>query len=239
MQFLWGGPRISRLGLLLAPKYPPEHYQIQPQASPPPLIQTFLWADSALLQRPIWDRERLTMRTFEGNLAMQPHADIHPDMNPYEALIWAYDTSELRNVKRLTVYSVISGWGERRVGDVSEREFHKSICNMRVDFEPASGIASRFTRRTDVDNTEIPDADAQVFEIDGPGGEYICEISARKGLHLDSLKVSPAWPRHPHKLKMGSYGQTAAESSGGRVKGKLGMAGSPSRFRVLMQLLAW
>ncbi|VUC32685.1 unnamed protein product [Clonostachys rosea] len=175
-----GKPRIIRAGLLLCPRSLPTASLALPSEIPnPPLAQAFLWTQSAfqVQGRPLWENEQLRLRIFKGGLAMQPSNYFHDDIVPHEAFLWAQNRSQLQALKTLTIYSVQTGTRPTSRGV----EITKTIGNLRADFDDASGLDPLFARSAEVNGTPIPDNMLETFEIDGPGGERIIELSARMG----------------------------------------------------------
>ncbi|CAH0046586.1 unnamed protein product [Clonostachys solani] len=186
-----GKPRIIRAGLLLCSRsLSTDSLLSRPEIPNPPLAETFLWTQSAskVQGRALWESDQLGLRIFEGGLAMQPGSYFHDDIVPHEAFLWAQNRSQLKALKKLTVYNVQTGTRETG-GFFKKTEITKAVGNMRADFDDASGLDPVFARSSEVNGTPIPDDMVETFEIDGPGGERIIELSARMGLYLDAFKL--------------------------------------------------
>jgi hypothetical protein len=114
---------------------------------PPPLQSWLLRNDySDLLSSPIWAHPSLRLVTSgftqAGNSEHLSH-DVHDEVVPYQALIWAKNQRELRNLKRLSRYVAIggnlSGWED---GQKFERPIH-DLCGIRADFTPEYNAGQR------------------------------------------------------------------------------------------------
>ncbi|KAJ3531938.1 hypothetical protein NM208_g8655 [Fusarium decemcellulare] len=175
-----GTVRIQRLGLVQAVRPPSDNYSILPEdttISRPSLPEAGLWKEdySGLLGTRIWEHRRLKLITDDSRDFEQMCSNTS---RPLEALIWAKNGDELQQVSRLTAYTAVGGsMAGVLSGEWETWEYHV-IHGMRVHFRSDSTNESRSIGDPEANYGESsPDENCTVLNIDGPGGEFVTEIS--------------------------------------------------------------
>ncbi|RSL45479.1 hypothetical protein CEP54_014253 [Fusarium duplospermum] len=163
-------PWILRFGLLQAYAWDEE----RPNSGWYPEIRAeegLSWSSASLsrLDVPIWESKALKFIT--GNIYNVEGTDLKVEHIPTRILLLGNHPHELSNVRSIS--ACVNNKGIHEYG--GQRYFDNAITNMRVSF--ADGQKTRAMREVDDDGYSWPEENWEEFEIDGPGGEIIEEIS--------------------------------------------------------------
>ncbi|KAL0256786.1 hypothetical protein SLS55_009183 [Diplodia seriata] len=188
--------KICRLGLLQCTRPPMDDFA---------LLQAVYYDSASFQQRCLWRNDlreylpdpRDRIWNLPSLLVVRPNFNIPEDMVPCEALLWAKDLNELRQITRLSgnviVGGTVSGTGED--GKRYTRNYHV-LCGASVQYTPKYGQPERSVGVTaqDADGVDVDKGDQTRrtmvdFDIDGPGGEEVTSVKvATQGISR-ALKV--------------------------------------------------
>lgn len=176
-----GKTTINRIGLLQARRPSPDDYSFIDENEDYAMdfpeseqdFEKYIWRDdcSSIFGRPIWEQP----------LLRQPDKPevvsdfVHPDMIPHEALVWAKDTNELQNLKRISAYIIPGDHRqiERNGAEITWR--NPQLCGLRAEFHNG-GPPRTIGASDDEGRTGERKGNYEHFEIDGPGGEFVNEV---------------------------------------------------------------
>jgi len=162
-----------------------------PEIPQPPPLQCLLWKDDYrnILSSPIWNLPRLHTST-DGLERPRNNTDVHPEMVPHEAIIWAKDRQELRNLKRLSGYVVIGGTLSGSQNGVPYTRPYHDLCGIRAEFSPEYNAERRVIGiQKERDGSDWFEENCVHFDIDGQGGEQIIGISVAMHEAPKTIKV--------------------------------------------------
>ncbi|KKY27765.1 putative f-box domain-containing protein [Diplodia seriata] len=169
------------------------------------LLQAVYYDSASFQQRCLWRNDlreylpdpRDRVWNLPSLLVVRPNINVPEDMVPCEALLWAKDLSELRQITRLSgnviVGGTVTGTGED--GKWYTRNYHV-LCGASVQYTPEYGQPERSVGVTaqDADGVDVDKGDQTPrtmvdFDIDGPGGEEVTSVKvATQGISR-ALKV--------------------------------------------------
>lgn len=151
----------------------------------PTTLESHLWRDdcSEIYGRAIW--EHPTIKVITSGHTRGLRAGVHDDLVPYEALIWATDENELRTLTRLSGHVTEGGRITSIFGE--SRPIH-DLCGIRAQFGAMNDTPQHTIGiQKEEDGSDWKEKSSSHFDIDGPGGEYVNEISF--SLH-EAMKVT-------------------------------------------------
>ncbi|WYZ38324.1 hypothetical protein EsH8_III_000238 [Colletotrichum jinshuiense] len=141
-------------------------------------LESHLWKESSarLEDRWIWEwKDCFYLDTVPLSMQLAMHSnEIHDDLVPKEQIIWATDSSDFEQIRRLT------GW-LRDSGEPAHlnRPPKHELCGLRVEYHGST--ESRTIGITGaVNGKSWPERELIHFDIDGPGGERVTDI----GVHF-------------------------------------------------------
>lgn len=189
-----GKQQFTRLGLLQAQLPDKGDYSVLPEPDAPPRptpLQALLWDEdySGMLQLSIWDHPTLEL-VYETDHSTGFEDGVHRDLIPHQALIWARDQQDLRSLRRVSGFVVVTG---ARLGGETPTQ---DVCGVSAEYDPKSALMRRMIGIT----KSSPGAELKFedpwrhFEIDGPGGEVITEVQyamTQEKPKPMAMKVSP------------------------------------------------
>ncbi|KAL1632887.1 hypothetical protein SLS58_011280 [Diplodia intermedia] len=189
--------KIYRLGLLQWTRPPMDDFALLEtfdDDSDAPFPQRCLWRNDLREYLPdprdrVWNLPSLRV--------VRPNDNSPEDMVPCEALLWAKDLNELRQITRLSanviVGGTVSGTGED--GKWYTRNYHV-LCGASVQYTPEYGQPERFVGLNaqdaggvDVDKGDQTPRTMVDFDIDGPGGEEVTSVKVATQGISKALKV--------------------------------------------------
>ncbi|KAL5348431.1 hypothetical protein ACLOAV_006914 [Pseudogymnoascus australis] len=173
-----------------------------------PLIDEVMWKDNGtrFFGTPYWNNPDIRIvSTSEYDLGVvddDEEAELAPHLLPYEALIWAKDATELRQLKRVSIFTTYSRglYTDGNTGTVRTESY--TICGLGAEFvdehnggQRLIGVRGKIEEDKLEDNILLagppvsstsPDTkmgekkghgDFRIdLDIDGPGGEIITEV---------------------------------------------------------------
>ncbi|KFY26810.1 hypothetical protein V493_03862 [Pseudogymnoascus sp. VKM F-4281 (FW-2241)] len=173
-----------------------------------PLIDEVMWKDNGtrFFGTPYWNNPNIRIVSTSGYdlgvVGDDEQAELTPHLLPYEALIWAKDTTELRQLKRVSIFTTYSRglYTDANTGTVRTESY--KICGLGAEFvdehnggQRLIGVRGKVEEGKLEDNILLagppvsstsPDTkmgekkghgDFRIdLDIDGPGGEIITEV---------------------------------------------------------------
>lgn len=158
-----------------------------------PTLQSWLWEDDyiKILTNPIWTHPtlRLVDKTSTQH-SIYLSCDVHDDLVPHQALLWAKDRRELRSLKRLSGYIIVGGNLSGSENGVQFRRPVHDLCGIKAEFSPEYNAGQRLIGiQKEEDGSEWAENHCSHFAIDGMGGEFVDEISFAMHQALKAIKV--------------------------------------------------
>lgn len=181
-------------------------------------IDDILWSEPGTCHfaEPYYNNTSLRFVNYDESRTRAELVELNDDLVPHDVLLWAADTSELAQLKRISIFIAYSD----EVDNVKFGVF--DICGLGVEFVDGHPDGSRFVGLRGRESGSIEQAEGAArkqpqlargsdaaltemqggrgnwridMDIDGPGGEFITGVSSHEGSNdwpVSGLKVSSA-----------------------------------------------